>query len=219
VGDGAAALEDLSPGIADLPYLPLRLEGTSIRFQRMYRLATLASESPLAPLPAEATQSDVQAWARDELVPWVALRSDILAACREELRGLRGGEPDQHIIAAALLGYLYEDTALQLQGVRLPVPGNPRADVRAAPPERIEVLLEHARRSFERCLLAGLGELEVASYRQYCAQAIERLGPSSAEHFDDEAAREADRSGGGVPSGPPSREDTVGDAEAADVLP
>ncbi len=183
--------EDQTPGIADMPYLPLRLEATSLRFQRVYRLASLASESPLVPLPAEATRADVQAWAERELVPWVQLRSDIIADCRVEMRALRGGEENEHIVASALLGYLYEDTAMQLHGVRLPTPGNPRADVRAAPAERIEVLLEYARRSFERCLLAGLGDLEVVTYRQYCQEAITRLGPSSAEVLPGDSERGA----------------------------
>ncbi len=173
-----------------MPYLPLSLEATSLRFQRVYRLASLASESPLVPLPRDPTQADVQAWAQRELVPWVQLRSDIIADCRVEMRALRGGDENEHIVASALLGYLYEDTAMQLHGVRLPVPGNPRADVRAAPEERIEVLLEYARRSFERCLLAGTGDLEVVTYRQYCQEAITRLGPSSAEHLPDDGERE-----------------------------
>lgn len=181
---------DESPGIADMPYLPLRLGSTTARFQRVYRLALLASESPLEPLPEHATRADIDAWAEGVLRPWVALRSDILASCRIELRALRAGEREEHLIASALLGYLYEDTALQLRGVRIPVPSNPRADVRAAPPERIEFLLEQARRAFERCLLAGVGALEVASYRQYCEEAITRLGPSSAEHVDDDSERD-----------------------------
>jgi hypothetical protein len=188
--EASSAPEDFTAGIADLPYMPLRLEGTSIRFQRVYRLATLASESPLVPLPREPTQADVQAWAQRDLVPWVQLRSDIIADCRVEMRALRGGDENEHIVASALLGYLYEDTAMQLHGVRLPVPGNPRADVRAAPEERIEVLLEYARRAFERCLMAGTGDLEVVTYRQYCEQAITRLGPSSAEQLPDDGERE-----------------------------
>lgn len=189
-GSEASEPVDQTPGIADMPYLPLRLESTSLRFQRVYRLASLASESPLVPLPAQPSRADVQAWAQEELVPWVQLRSDIIADCRVEMRAMRGGDENEHIVAAALLGYLYEDTAMQLHGVRLPTPGNPRADVRAAPEERIEVLLEYARRSFERCLLAGLGDLEVLTYRQYCEEAITRLGPSSAEVLPDDSERD-----------------------------
>ncbi|MCA9579585.1 MAG: hypothetical protein R3B40_05800 [Polyangiales bacterium] len=193
---GAEEEASESPGIADMPYLPMRLGSTTARFQRVYRLVLLASESPLVPVPDGASRAAVEVWASDVLVPWIELRSDILASCRIELRALRAGELEEHLIAAALVGYLYEDTALQLRGVRIPTPGNPRADVRAAPPARIEFLLEQARRAFERCLLAGVGELEVASYRQYCEEAVARLGPSSLEYetpsSDEDEAEDAE---------------------------
>ncbi len=168
-----------------MPYLPLRLEATSVRFQRVWRLSVAASETPLEAPSDEASPAELRRWMSDVLVPWIQVRTEIIEACRVELRALRGGERDEHLVGAALLGYLYEDTALQLRGVRLPVAGVPYGSVRAAPPERIEALQERARRAFERCQLAGLGAIEVTAWRQYCLEASERLGPSSQPVLDD----------------------------------
>ena len=85
--------------------------------------------------PTEGSIEAVQAWAEGPFVEWMAARRAAIAEAEDDVAFLAEAEPYERAVAAALFGYMYEDTAAGVRGA--PVP----ADI-AADPELLEVYVQ-----------------------------------------------------------------------------
>ena len=183
-----------SPPAIVTPYLPIPLERASPGFQRVVRAFDAVKDHALPSPPASSDDGTLSEWRESALVPWLRDRIEAIATLRTELRALRAGDRDEYLVACALLGALLDGTATELNATEIsPDPSSPEHVVAVAPPERIEALREGARRAFDRCVGAGLGGIELAAWRAFCADAQSRLGvPTETE------ASEPDRVDGPV---------------------
>src|SRR5687767_1206976 len=82
--------------------------------------------------PAEATTDAITAWANGPFGEFLARRRDAVARAEAAITGVRGMSAIERGVAAALLGYVYEDGAAAIRGA--PVPESIASD-----PEMLEV--------------------------------------------------------------------------------
>jgi hypothetical protein len=85
--------------------------------------------------PSEGTLEAVEAWAAGPFVEWMAARRAAIAEAEDDVAFLVEAQPYERAVAAALFGYMYEDTAAGVRGAPVPV------DV-AADPELLEVYVQ-----------------------------------------------------------------------------
>jgi hypothetical protein len=123
--------------------------------------------------PTEGTTEALEAWANDPFMPWVDGRRQSIEEVEPFVEAI-GDDPVQRSVAAALFGYMYEDTAAGIRGA--PVPEDIAGD-----PELLEIYVQtldealhpfaqRALESYAYCAttLAGLGETPWISWASYC---------------------------------------------------
>jgi hypothetical protein len=125
--------------------------------------------------PTEGTTEALSAWASDPFMPWVDTRRTSIQEVEPFVEAI-GDDPVERSVAAALFGYLYEDTAAGIRGA--PVPEEIAGD-----PELLEIYVQtldealhpfaqRALESYAYCAttLAGLGETPWISWASYCLE-------------------------------------------------
>ena len=85
--------------------------------------------------PSEGTLEAVEAWAAGPFVEWMAARRSAIAEAEDDVAFLAEAQPYERAVAAALFGYMYEDTAAGVRGA--PVPAEVAAD-----PELLDVYVQ-----------------------------------------------------------------------------
>ncbi len=151
--------------------------------------------------PTEGTTEALSAWAEDPFMPWVDGRRTAIEEAESFVEAI-GDDPVQRSVAAALFGYMYEDTAAGIRGA--PVPEEIASD-----PELLEIYVQtldealhpfaqRALESYAYCAttLANLGESPWITWASYCLErgqdvgTVFELGGADAEAGDDAATEE-----------------------------
>jgi dihydrofolate reductase len=107
---------------AGLPPLPQALPATSADFQRGYALALdlLADPGPMPPPDTDAAA--YEHWTKGEFSRWIAGRGRAVEELVTPLQRVAQGPASEHVIAAALLGLIYQRTYEQFMLIA-PPPG------------------------------------------------------------------------------------------------
>ncbi len=165
---------DAPPSMEVLPSLDVPLSSLS----RHMRFAWLLTEqtfqvSPPAPAPADGTADQIRDWGNRDLEPWLAKKSHMVEAAREELNIAAEENHRQRILAGALVGLMYEDIARVLLGI--PVPSDLRDDPEIASDYRdvrrfeASSYLGHAKRAYHACALNAVQPATMHAWSEFCA--------------------------------------------------
>ena len=160
-----------------VPQPAIARERLSAPLQRVWELVeTAIAVRPPEP-PTEATQEAIVAWASGPFHEWVGRRAEAVHAVEAAEAPMHGATGAERGVAAALFGFLYEETAAAARGA--PVPADLAAD-----PE-----LLHA---YDQALLESLTHYAQASVISYTAcvrsfaelhdEAWSEWGPYCLEH-------------------------------------
>lgn len=150
--------------------------------------------------PAQTTREAIEAWAQGPFTEWVARRAEAVRAVEAAQEPLRSSAGAERGVAAALFGYVYEETAAGARGA--PVPEDLASDpelIRIYQQSLVDSLRPYAQASAESyaaCVqvFAALQEAPWAEWGQYCLdrgrEVIEVYGlaPAPAEATPDGAA-------------------------------
>jgi len=166
------------------------------------RAEEIVAEGPPEP-PTEGTTEALAAWADDPFLPWVNGRREAIEGAEPFVEAI-GEDPVQRSVAAALFGYMYEDTAAGIRGA--PVPAEIASD-----PELLDVYVQtldeqlhpfaqRALESYAYCAttLANLGETPWVGWASYCLErgrdvgTVFELGAAAEEETEDAGAAAED---------------------------
>jgi len=144
------------------------------------RTEEIVAEGPPEP-PAEGTTEALQAWATDPFLPWVDHRRTGIEAAEPFVDAI-GDDPIMRSVAAALFGYMYEDTAAGIRGA--PVPEEIATDEELLGvyvetlDEALHPFAERALQSYAYCAttLANLGESPWVPWAAYCLERGQDVG-------------------------------------------
>jgi hypothetical protein len=143
--------------------------------QRLWaRVERTISARPPEP-PADATLDGVTAWAEGPFKTWSELRLHAIEECKADNEQLEDAGPAERSIAAALFGYLHEDTAARIRGAPVPVELAEDAELLATYVDTLEALTrpiaEQAAGSYSYCAvtLNEVGDRAWNEWMQYCA--------------------------------------------------
>ena len=188
-----------------VPQPAIARERLSAPLQHVWDLVEAAVAVRPPEPPTEATQEAITAWASGPFHEWVGRRAEAVHAVEEAEAPMHGARGAERGVAAALFGFLYEETAAAARGA--PVPRDLAAD-----PE-----LLHA---YDQALLESLTHYARASVISYsaCVRAFTELhdvawsewGPYCLDH-----AREVAQVYRLFPSAPPPPPPTTGSAPPA----
>lgn len=144
---------------------------------RLSRDATLP-ERPV--LDDAASEEETARFMREDFQAWVVLRARAIGAARQALGQIEHGEPDEYVLASALVGALFAMLAREVQEMPLP------RVIRDDPSRRVlvrEALLETAAPLYRRALDAfgacassasGAADPTLDPWARYCDEATER---------------------------------------------
>jgi hypothetical protein len=137
--------------------------------------------------PTETTSEGITAWAEGPFKNWSELRRHAIDECKTDNAALGDdASPGDRSIAAALFGYVHEDTAARIRGAPVPVELAEDAELLAAYTDALESLTRpiaiEAAHSYSYCAvtLNELGDPAWGEWMQYCASRAVEL----AEVFD-----------------------------------
>ncbi len=126
--------------------------------------------------PTEATEEAIRGWAEGTFAGWVGERQDAVQGV-EGLVDAIGADPIQRSVAAALFGYMYEDTAAGIRGAPIPVEIAEDEELLGVYVESLNPALRpfavRAVESYAYCAttIAGLGEQSPwLSWGAYCLE-------------------------------------------------
>lgn len=182
-GDAAEAVAESAPVVLrttvpiPVPQPAIPRERLSAPLQHLWDLVeTAVAVRPPEP-PTEATQEAIVAWASGPFNEWVGRRAEAVRAVEAAEEPMHTATGAERGVAAALFGYLYEETAAAARGA--PVPADLAADA--------ELLHE-----YDQALLESLTRYAQASAISYTAcvrafaelsdQAWSEWGPYCLEH-------------------------------------
>ena len=125
--------------------------------------------------PTEADAEVIRAWTEDPFAPWVSARQTAIQQV-EPLVDAIGDEVVQRAAAAALFGYMYEDTAAGIRGAPVPVDIAEDEELLAIYVDALNAALgpfaQRAVESYAFCAttIAGLGESPWIPWGAYCLE-------------------------------------------------
>lgn len=109
-----------------MPQPPIAREQLSEPLQRLWdRTERTVAIRPPEP-PAETTMDAVREWAAGPFTEWMSARTEATREAENDVAFLRDAPPHERAVAAALFGYVYEDTAAGVRGA--PVPSDVAGD-------------------------------------------------------------------------------------------
>jgi hypothetical protein len=125
--------------------------------------------------PTEASEASIRAWAEDPFAPWVSARQHAVQDA-EPLVDTIGEDALARAVAAALFGYMYEDTAAGIRGA--PVPAELAEDAElldlyvAALNDSLRPFAQRAVESYAYCATTIVQQNEEAwaEWARYCAE-------------------------------------------------
>lgn len=179
-GDG-----DAEPSMECLPGRGADDAELSERARFAWLLAQQAFEVPRPhPAPRGGTHVELQEWSETELRRWLAEKSRLVEAAREELDAVAEEEHRQRVWSGALVGLMYEDVARTLLDVPLPRELLDEPEVAAAFRDVVRAeaapYLDHARRAFRACRLNGRHRgSALEPWAEFCGEREDRLPPSA----------------------------------------
>ena len=124
--------------------------------------------------PAESTREAIEAWAQGPFTDWVGRRAEAVRAVEAAQAPLASSAGAERGVAAALFGYVYEETAAGARGA--PVPADLASDpelIRIYQQSLVDSLRPYAQASAESyaaCVqvFAALQQAPWAEWGQYC---------------------------------------------------
>jgi len=183
VGEPSDDDDDAAPltlGAETLPPLPVSVHETDEVVEAALRLSRDATLPERPTLDDDATDEETARFMREDFQAWMVLRARAIGAARSALGQMEHGEPDEYVLASALVGTLFAMLAREVQ--ELPLPRVIRDD----PSERVlvrEALLEAAAPLYRRALDAlgacastasGAADPTLDPWARYCDDATER---------------------------------------------
>jgi len=125
--------------------------------------------------PTAGTIEEVQQWSEGPFAEWMRSRMAAVHAAEEAAGFVDGAAPMERAVAAALFGYLYEDTAASVRGA--PVPDAIAADEELLMvyadtlTDALEPVAVQSVQAYAACAtsLAQLGDPAWSEWIQYCA--------------------------------------------------
>jgi hypothetical protein len=183
VGEPSPDDEDAAPlvlGAVTLPPLPVSVHASDEVVAEALRLSRDAT-LPERPVLAEtATDEETARYMREDFQAWMIVRARAIGAARAALGQMEHGEPDEYVLASALVGTLFAMLAREVQETPLPTV------IRESPSQRVlvrEALLEAAAPLYRRALdalgacastAAGAADPTLDPWATYCDEATER---------------------------------------------
>jgi hypothetical protein len=131
-------------------------------------------------LAETATDEETARYMREDFQAWMIVRARAIGAARAALGQMEHGEPDEYVLASALVGTLFAMLAREVQETPLPTV------IRESPSQRVlvrEALLEAAAPLYRRALdalgacastAAGAADPTLDPWATYCDEATER---------------------------------------------
>ena len=193
--------EDAEPlvlGSTTLPPLPVSVHTSDEVVSEALRLAREATIPERPALDDAATNEETARYMREDFQAWVVARGRAIRSARTALSAMEHGEPDEHVLASALVGTLFAMLAREMQETPLP------RVVRDDRSQRVlvrEALLEAAAPLYRRALAgfgvcsstaAGAADPSLEPWASYCDDASERA--EQAPHPVDDAPASAEPS-------------------------
>ncbi len=186
VACGGAEPLPLHPGaIEETPSMECLPTATGVdTFTHHMNFAWLLTEQSFevrSPTPPStlARARDIQAWTEAELQEWLAQKSRLVEAARDELNTAAEESHIQRTLAGALVALMYEDVARVL--MRVPTPSDLRQEPEIADAFRDVIdaqarpYLEHARRAYRACALNSRGHQDLRMWGGFCEARREML--------------------------------------------
>lgn len=183
VGEPSEDDQDAAPlmlGSRTLPPLPVSVHASD------EVVATALARSEEATIPSrpvladDATVQETARYMREDFQAWLVTRARAIGAARVALGAMEHGEPDEYVLASALVGTLFSMLALEVQETPLP------RVIRDSASQRVlvrEALLEAAAPLYRRALdalgacastAAGAADPSLDAWARYCDDATER---------------------------------------------
>jgi DNA-binding XRE family transcriptional regulator len=183
VGEPSDEDDELPPlalGGETLPPLPVSVHESDEVVAEALRLSRDAVLPERPTLDDAATDEETARFMREDFQAWMVQRARAIGAARTALGQMEHGEPDEYVLASALIGTLFAMLAREVQ--ELPLPRAIRDDAS----ERVlvrEALLEAAAPLYRRALDAlgacastasGAADPTLDPWARYCDDATER---------------------------------------------
>jgi hypothetical protein len=138
------------------------------------RTEEVVADGPPEP-PLEGTSEALAAWAEDPFIPWVESRRDAIQGAEPFVEAL-GEDAVARSVAAALFGYMYEDTAAGIRGAPVPEDIANDQELLGVYVETLDTSLQpfaqRALESYAYCatILAQLGDSPWVEWARYCIE-------------------------------------------------
>lgn len=167
-------------GTMTLPPLPATVHETDEVVAQAIRLACDATLPERPVLSDEATDEETARFMREDFQAWMVTRARAIGAARLALREMERGEPDEYVLASALVGTLFAMLAREVQETPLPrvirESGTQRVLVREALLEAAAPLYRRALDALGACAstASGAADPTLDPWARYCDDASER---------------------------------------------
>jgi hypothetical protein len=172
--------EPLLLGTITMPPLPVSVHASDEVVAEALRLSRDAVLPERPALADDATEEEIARYMREDFQAWMIVRARAIGAARTALGQMEHGEPDEYVLASALVGTLFSMLAREVQETPLP------RVIRESSSQRVlvrEALLEAAAPLYRRALdalgacastAAGAADPTLDPWATYCDDAIER---------------------------------------------
>ena len=167
-------------GAITLPPLPATVHETDEVVANAIRLSRDATLPERPVLSDEATDEETARFMREDFQAWMVTRARAIGAARVALREMERGEPDEYVLASALVGTLFAMLAREVQETPLPRvirdSGSQRVLVREALLEAAAPLYRRALDALGACssTASGAADPTLDPWARYCDDASER---------------------------------------------
>ncbi len=203
VGEPSGDDDDAEPfvlGALTLPPLPVTVHASDEVVGTALRLARDATLPERPTLDDGATDEQTARYMREDFQAWLVERARAIGAARSALSAMEHGEPDEYVLASALVGTLFSMLAREVQETPLP------RVIREDRAQRVlvrEALLEAAAPLYRRALdglgacastAAGAADPTLDPWATYCDAAIAQaeLAPRPVDSTEPSATSDAD---------------------------
>lgn len=183
VGEPSEDDEDAAPfdlGSVTMPPLPVTVHTSDEVVAEALRRAREATLPERPTLPTDASDEETASYMRVDFQAWLVERARAIGAARTALAAIEHGEPDEYVLASALIGTLFAMLAREVQETPLPTvileDRAQRVLVREALLETAAPLYRRALDAFGACAstAAGAADPNLEAWATYCTEATDR---------------------------------------------
>jgi hypothetical protein len=175
-----ADAEPMVLGTTTLPPIPASVHETDEVVSEALRVTREAIVPDRPPLDDAASNDETARYMREDFHAWLVSRARSIATARHALSAMEHGEPDEYVLASALVGTLFAMLAREV--VDTPLPRVVRGDrtqrvlVREALLEAAAPLYRRALDAFGACAstASGAADPTLEPWASYCDDASER---------------------------------------------